>query len=128
MTRHERNQPRRIAMGEGNPGLCCASQGGGDARHDFVSNAGAVQCLGFFAAAAEDKRISALQTHDFLAVVRKLYQQRIDLSLRDAMPSPGLTDEHPFRIAACEVEHFIGDETVVHDNVRFTEQALSTER
>ena len=54
------------------------------AGHDLERNARVGQRLGFFAAASEDERIAALETHDELAFPRFAEDERVDDLLRIA--------------------------------------------
>ena len=95
---------------------CCCGCGkrAADARHDLVVDAGLVQRLRLLRAAAEDKRIAALQTHDQLAGLAVLDEARVDLILRHRNIARRLAcvDQHAARLrlkwqlVACEtIEH-----------------------
>src|SRR5687768_15358709 len=70
-------------MGDGNPGVSGRGDSRRDARHDLEWNGRVVAGLRFFAAAAEDERIAALEPDHALSLARELDDQRVDVLLRN---------------------------------------------
>ncbi len=108
-----------VAMGERDARVGATGDGRGDSRHDFEWNVVLRKELQLFAAATEDERIATLQTHDPSPEPRLLEQQFVNATLRDGVPAGHLADADPVRIAACQVQDFVGDQPVVQDHVRF---------
>src|SRR3989475_11957451 len=77
------------------------------------------QRLTFFGTPAEHKRVSPLQTDDDTATPGPLYQQGVDLLLRDRMPFPArpLPDEDPFRPRRRLVQEIRMHQAIVHHDL-----------
>jgi hypothetical protein len=116
--RRDDDEPRSlVAEGERKACLGGASECCRDAWHDHHRNAGGAQMLELFAAASEHERIAALEPHHALAGARRLHQAAVDLLLADAALPATLADEHALGLAARPVEHVLGHQLVVEDDV-----------
>src|SRR5579872_2263690 len=93
MTADDEESGGQIAMGERNS---CAD-GCGDraahARNNLVGDSGALERLSLFAPASEDKRVSALQTHDATPALCLRDQHRLDFVLTQGVTAGALPDE-----------------------------------
>ena len=78
---------------DGNASVRKRRDGRTDARHDLECDARFAQRLRFFAAATEDERIAALESHDAHAFARFSDCERFDIRLRHRMRAAALTDE-----------------------------------
>ena len=98
-------------------GCCGCGNRAADARHDLVVDAGFVQRLRLLRAAAEDKRIAALQTHDQLAGLAVLDEARVDLVLRHRNIARRLAcvDQHAARLRL--KWQLVASETIEHEHV-----------
>ena len=120
---HEAHRLRVIAMGQRNAGVSRAGQRGGDAGHHFVADAVRAQEFEFFAAAAEDETVAALQPHDAFAGARVFQHQCVDLFLRHVVMAGFLAHFDAFGIAARKFQHLGADQAVVQDHIGLVEQA-----
>ena len=66
--------------------------GARDPRHDLDLDAGVLARSELLAAAAEDVRVAALESHDGLAVAGELHEQRVDRVLRHGVVAGELAD------------------------------------
>ena len=72
-------------MGQRDACIGCSSNRGSDSRHDFKGDTGFYQHLGFFAAAAEYKRVSAFKAGNNPPGFCLIHQQAVDLILGKGM-------------------------------------------
>ncbi len=79
-------------MGQRNSGVSRRCDRRGHAGNDLERNAVGAQGLGLFAAAAEDERVAAFQTHDVVALPGPLHQQAVDLGLTPSSVAADLAD------------------------------------
>src|ERR1700722_853951 len=79
-------------------------------------------------AASEDKGITAFEAHDPLAFPTEPDQQGADIGLLHAVICACLADIDSGSVASRHVQHVVGHETVVNDNVSLAEQALRAQR
>ena len=121
--RGEKHLGGDAAIGEGNS---CSSSGperSGDARDDFVRDAGFAKGFDLFTRAAEDGRVATLQPDDGLARFRIGDQKRVDLVLSEKLAAGSLADIDDFRSGGNHRENFTADERIVKNNVRACEEA-----
>ena len=111
-------------MRQRDAGLGRTGQRRGDAGHDLEGYPCGGERLRLFAAAAEDERVPAFQAHHLAPLPRQPHQQVVDALLRQAVVRPRLADVDPLGIASRHVQHVRADEPVVHDDVRFAQQAV----
>ena len=100
VARDENQCLRVIAMRERYAGVGRASCRRGDAWNHGEVDSGAGDGLELFPAAAEYERISALETHDALALACVKDQQLVDLALSRADAAGGLAHADFLGIAA----------------------------
>ena len=70
-----------------NSGVGGRGDSSGYSGHDLERNARVIERLGFFASAAEDQRITNLETHHPLALAGEAHEQLVDLILTDRFPA-----------------------------------------
>ena len=116
-----------VPMGERDTGAGGTGQGGGDAGDDFAGNAGGGECFHLFAAAAEDEGIAAFQANDTPALASQANEEGVDVALRHGVVALGLANIDAGGVAPGEVQDFGGAETVVHDDIRFAEEAQAAQ-
>ena len=110
------------------PAPAAQAERGGDAGHHLAGDAGCGQGLRLLAAAAEDERVAALQAHHALAFAGEPHQQFVDLLLLHAVVGAGLADEDALGVAPGELQHLLGAEPVVDDDIGLAEQPQRAER
>ena len=88
----------------------------------------AIQGLGFFAAATENKRIAALESNDIFALPGVLDQQRFDLTLVSAMFSRLLTDIDQLRFSGSKLQQLMVRQLIEENHLRRFEAALAFKR
>ena len=98
--RDERHLRCLVAKRQRQPGLRGAAKRRGHARHHDDRNAGVAQIFEFFAAAAEDEGIAALQAYDIQSPPRRVGETLIDGVLTDTRPAAALADEYQLGFAA----------------------------
>ncbi|MNT82784.1 hypothetical protein D3C72_2225640 [compost metagenome] len=87
------------------------------------------QIFQFFAAAAENEGIAALEPHDPAAGAGMLDQQRMNARLGRVMVFTGqLAHRHAFGVAARQRHDLVADQPVIQDHVGFVQGAQSLER
>ncbi len=87
------------------------------------------QRFDLFATAAEDERVTALEARNAQSPLRVLHEQLVNASLRGVMIAARfLADEHALRIAARAIEHGVGHESIVKNDVGLLEQLNRTQR
>jgi hypothetical protein len=114
-------------MGDGNAGVGGNGDGGGDARHDAEGDARRDQGLRFFAAAAEDEGVAALEPDDAFALACFGDEQVVYLLLLTAVAAGGLSDGDAFGVRRREIEEARVGQPVVDDDVSVRE-ALAARR
>jgi hypothetical protein len=82
-----------------------------------TGDAFSLQAGDLFAGAAKDHRIAGFQADDALARLGELHQHVVDVFLAAAYPATAFSHQHPFRLAAREFQHLVGDEIVEQDDV-----------
>ena len=116
-------------MAMGNRDTCifgnCDSTG--YAGNEFKRESCFTQFDGFFATAAEYKRIAALQTCYNLAFGSQFYQQLVDIRLAHGVVSAGLTNVNHFCILAGEGQDTRICQTVINNSVCSLQTFLSLE-
>ncbi|SSL80707.1 Uncharacterised protein [Klebsiella pneumoniae] len=122
LRQHKDGALRIIAMGQRNTGVGCRSGGGGDARHHLERDPRLGGSLQLFCAAAKNKRIAALQTHDGFPRLRRLHQQLIGFMLRHRMLAGAFADANKFGIAAHQLENRLSHQMVVENHVRLLDR------
>ena len=85
MAGHDRKRRRYRPMRDRDAGIGWYRDGRRNTRHDLERQPILLKQQAFFAAAAEHKRIAALETHDTLAFRRLVHQQLIDIFLLHGM-------------------------------------------
>ena len=86
-----------------------------DARHDLERNPGGRERQPFFAAAAEDERVTALESHDFLAGTGGANHQPVDGLLPDLRPAGPLADKDALRRRRERERRGIDERVVEHE-------------
>jgi hypothetical protein len=86
-----------------------------DARNDFEGHARGGERFGLLAAASEDERVAALETHHAAPPPRVPDEQRVDLLLRQRVVAAGLAREDPARARSFAQQAPV-DEPVVDDD------------
>ena len=83
-------------MGHRDAGVSEATDRRGDSRDDLEAESCGGECLRLLATAAEEERVSPLESHDVLSGGGVLHQQGIGLLLLEGMASGGLpyVDDH----------------------------------
>ena len=127
VARHEDAGLRVIAMGQGNAGIGGGSQGCRDAGQHGEIDPGGRERLQLLSAAAEDKRIAALEPHHPLALPGVLDQQRIDLLLSAADISGRLAHAYARRVAPRQIEDRGRHQPVVQDHIGVVQRPQSLE-
>ena len=84
-------------MRDGYPGVGGGGNRGSHARHNLEWRSALGQSQGFLSAAAENKGVSPLQSHDDLARSRPVQKQVIDLVLAQSLAAALLAHENQFR-------------------------------
>ena len=116
MTRDHDEAGGHPAMRDGDPGQRGRGHGRADAGHDLEGDAGLGEGERFFAAAAEDEGIAALEAHHALAALGGADQDAVDLLLGDVVAARALADVEALRLAR-ELEHGRVHQRVVEDEV-----------
>ncbi len=119
----EAHRLRVFSMRQRNAGIGGAGQRGGDAGHDFESDAVLAQEFQFLAAATKDKRVATLQPNHPLASASVLQHQRVDSNLRRMVITRLFSDLDKFGVAAREREYFFTHQAIVQDDIGLVEQA-----
>ena len=100
------------AVRDGDTGAFRRGDGRSDAGHDFVGDAVRQQRFDFLAAAAEQKRVAALEAHDVASVQRFAHDQGFDLALRHGVTAAFLAHVDAARGAGHQRQHAVADEAV----------------
>src|SRR5207249_3556671 len=90
-----------ISMRDGNAGIRRYRDGARYARHNLKRNPRFGKGFRFFAAAAENERIAALQSAYVLAFASLFDHQPLDVLLLNALLAPFFTDIDHFSIRTC---------------------------
>ena len=114
-----------LAMGERHAGVGGNAEGSGHAGHDFKGYAGIGQGLGFFAAAAEEEGVAALEAHHGQAAARALDEQAADFLLRECVRRFLFADVEAFGVGWGEREEGGVGQMVVENGVGLLEDAAS---
>ena len=109
----EHQRGRRAAMGQRNLRCGRRAQGGSHARHDLVGNSGSPESFDFFAGAAEDQRVAALQANDVQPGVRESDHQKIDFFLLNLLLAATLANVVHLRRRRNELQNLRSDQVVV---------------
>ncbi len=117
-----------LAMRERHPRVRRNAQRRRDPRHDFESHARGGQRFGFFAAAAEDERIAALQPHHVQAATRALDQHGADLFLAEGVYRFLLADVDALGLGGRQIQQRRVGEVIVEHGVRLFQQAAALQR
>src|SRR5512143_4004249 len=117
MAGHEGHACRVSTMGERDACVGRDRRGGRDTGHDLERDTGIHEILGLFPSPAEDERIAALQAGNDLSFLRFLYNQGIDLVLRERVPTALLADIYEFGLRATVLEQPLVREIVIDDHV-----------
>ena len=124
VTRDEGDNGSMIAMRQRNAGISGNAEGRGDAGHNLERDAGIRQGFGLFPAPPEQKRISALQAHDFEAALAAIDEQRADLFLRESVVGFFLAYVKAFGGGGRQIQQFLRSQMIVENCVRLFEQPL----
>ena len=108
---------RDAAVRDGDAGIGRHRDGRRDARHDLERQAVLLEQQPLLAAAAEDKRVAALEAHDRLALFCLIDEQLVDVRLLHRVVARGLADVDELRIARRPAEDAVIREAVVDDNL-----------
>src|SRR5450756_238225 len=100
-------------MGERYAGVGRAADSRRDAGHHRKIDSRPCERLEFFAAAAEDEGVAALEPHHAPSLPSVLDQQVVDRRLARILTARGLADADPRRIAPSKVQHFARYQAVV---------------
>jgi hypothetical protein len=85
------------AVRDGNAGKCRCGDGGGDTGHHFELDAGVDERQGLLAAAAQHKRVAALEPHHAEAGRCRVDQLTRDGPLRRVFAATAFADGDPIR-------------------------------
>src|SRR6185312_65279 len=98
--------------------------------HHLERHTGRSERLRLLAAATEDERVAALETHHALTLARKPHEQRVDLILTRGWRAAALPHVVQFRVGPHRaVSHDARiHQRVVHHGVRGLEQRVRTNR
>src|SRR3546814_1864389 len=113
-------------MGQRNAGVGCATTGRGDTRHHLERDAVLHQRFDFFAAAAKDKWITALEPQDAFASLGMAHQLGVDPVLRHRVCAARLADIQSYGIAAYEFHEVGRNEEVVEHDIAMLKDRRST--
>ena len=113
---------RVIAMSKRHARVCRYAKRGSNSGHDFEWNSGVRQSFRFFAAAAEDEGISALQPDHVEAAPSAIDQQRANFLLRRGMIGSLFADIDPFSVFRRILEQIGIRQVIVKDAVGAFEQ------
>jgi len=89
----------------------------GHTRHDLVTETRGAKRLGFFAPAAEDQRVAALEPHDGLAGRCGLNELEVDVRVLVGVLAGQVAHAHALRGRRGEVEQPLRHELVVQHEV-----------
>ena len=84
---------------------------------------GGLTGVDLFGGAAEDQRVTALETNDALALFGKAHHQRVDVFLFAGGTKAGLADQHFSGFAARKIEHIARDQVVEQNHVSRLQRA-----
>ena len=115
-------------MGDGDAGIGQAAKAGTDARHDAKRNLGRHECERFFAAAAEQERIAALQTHDPFAAACQFDQAQRNVALFGARLAAPLAGVFDFGSRTRELKDRFIDKRVVDNDLRLLKRVQRVKR
>ncbi|OQA09241.1 MAG: hypothetical protein BWY66_00649 [bacterium ADurb.Bin374] len=104
-------------MRDWNPGISRAGNAGGDTGNEFERDAGFCEFFHFFAASAEDKRVSALEADDQFALPSTIDEKAVDRVLRQRVIARSLADIDEFGAGLGHAEEGGSAELVVNDDV-----------
>ena len=117
MARDDGERRREAAVRDGDAGIGRHRDGRRDARHDLERQAVLLEQQPLLAAAAEDKRVAALEAHDRLAFFCLIDEQLVDVRLLHRVVARGLADVDELRIARRPAEDAVIREAVVDDDL-----------
>src|SRR5438067_3618145 len=117
----ERHAIGGAAKGERQPEGSGDAQARGDSGYHLDSDAGGLQCGELFATAAEDERITTLESHDRFAGAREADHQLLDEALRRRSAAAALADAHD--ASAGEMEAALIDQLIDEHHARLAERA-----
>ncbi len=109
-------------MGQRNTGVGCRPGGSGDARHHLERDPRLGGSLQLFCAAAKNKRIAALQSHDGFPRLRRLHQQLIGFMLRHRVLAGAFANANKFGIATHQLENRLSHQMIVENHVRLLDR------
>src|ERR1051326_1535119 len=115
-------------MRDGNARICRYCDGARYARHNFKRDTGFGKSFRFFAAAAENERIAALQSAYVLAFASFFDHQPLDVLLLKALLAPFFTDIDHFSIRTCLFKQMQVNQPVVQNDVGFSKTRQTTDR
>lgn len=114
---------RKSAMGQRDVRRRGAALRRRDPRHDLERYTGALERLGFLAAAAEDERVAALEPDHGASGAGEPHQHAVDLRLRHAMMARLLADIDAGRPLGNKAEYFRRDQPIIDHDIGSADDA-----
>src|SRR5512138_253281 len=102
-------------MGYRNAGEFRRCNGGADAWYDLERNTGHCERQRLFGAAAENKRIPALEPHDTLACACRTNHQTVNRFLADAFTPRALADAEALRVRESTQRRRVNEGVIEHE-------------
>ena len=113
VTRDDREHRTVIAVRHRNAGIRRSRKRGTHARNDLELDPCCMQRLRFFAAAAKEKRVAALQAHDRFPGARLFDHERFDLVLRYALGAAAFACIDAFACRRHKIDDRVRGERVI---------------